>query len=386
MKVRMDAKSFLAAIEAARGFTDQRATTNALRCVRVDAAEDGGVLVCGNSIECAARFAIQAEVAPNGSGAACFLPGEVATMLKGGDGTALLDAGDQSATLGLGLASLKIETMPVADFAPILDQPDGSAFCTVDAGALARALAATMPVAGGVFDRPSSLQAVHLEIPAIAGQQVKLVATDGRRLHVARVDAADVSVPRDAEGPAVSSDLPIGAARKLARLLAKRGDAKVRISAHAKCFRAGVVGSFQFYAKANASPFPAWRLSIPNGDLESDGVFAVPSRAILAALARFAGMGFDNVRLEFTERGIDLSSSTRRKEDAPIVSLRQVVPAAGAEAMGEPIVFAPALLADAIAACGATDVIFCRREGCLVPLRAPSFGGAVTAYVMALHE
>lgn len=385
MKVRMDAKSLLAAIKSARAFTDQRATTNALRCVRVDAAKDGGVLVCGNSIECAARFAIRAEVAPNGSGAACFLPGEVATMLKGGDGMALLDAGDQSATLGLGLASLKIETMPVADFAPILDQPDGSAFCTVEAGALARALAATIPVAGGVLDRVA-LQAVHFEIPAIEGRRVNLVATDGRRLHVARVDAADVSVPKDAEGPAVSSDLPIGPARKLAKLLAKRGDAKVRIAAHAKRFHAGVVGSFQFYAKANATPFPAWRLSIPDGDLESDGVFAVPSRAILAALARFAGMGFGDVRLDFTARGIDLSSSTRRKEDAPVVSLRQVVPAAGAEAMGEPIMFNPALLADAIAACGATDVIFCRREGYIVPLRAPSFGGAVTAYVMALHE
>lgn len=97
-------------------------------------------------------------------------------------------------------------------------------------------------------------------------------------------------------------------------------------------------------------------------------------------------MGFTDVRLEFTSRGIELFSASRAEKSDDLISLRQVVPAADAEAMGEPAVFNPSLLADAIEACRTSDVIFCRRDGLLFPFRAPSFASGVTAFLMALHE
>lgn len=384
MKVRMDAKSLLAAIESARAFTDPRATTSALRSVRVDANE-GRATVCGNAIDCGARFSIPAEIAIlDDAGAACFRPAAVSTLLKGADGNALLDVGEQSARVKLGLAELAIESTPAADFAAWPEQPEGSAFLTVEAGAFARSLAATIPVACGVLDRPA-LRAVRVEIPTDFREPVRIVATDGRRLHVARVCTGIVEVPEDAEGACVATDVPIDAARKLERLLVKRRDGKVRISVHPKRLVATAANDFEFFAAASKSPFPEWRKAIPSPDGQ-EGVFAVSSRAILSALEKFCGMGFTDVRLEFTARGIELFSASRAEKSDDLVSLRQVVPAADAEAMGNPAVFNPSLLADAIEACRTSDVIFCRRDGRLFPFRAPSFASGVTAFLMALHE
>ncbi len=386
MKIKTDARRLLAAIEEARGFTLPHSTAPALRCVKVSAEEDGKAYVAGDSIDCGVRIAVPALVAFGDLGAACFQPGEVAALLKGAEGVATLSGDDQNARVEVRLVSLKVEAIPASDFVAWIDPPEDSALCTLDASALARALDAVLPAAG-IGERPS-LCAVHFESPTIDGvDAVTLVATDGRRMHVSRVPARGITVPKDAEGPAVSADIPIDAARKLRKAIARRKDAEVRIAAHAEIFAATVPGSFQFRAKCSKSKFPDWRLAI-DGPAQggADGVFSAPARPLLASLARFIRMGFDNVRIGFTSSAVELCSSSRPGDETPVATLREAVPAKDADAMGEPILFDPKILADGISACGTADVVFCRRKGCLVPIVAFAFGGSVEVYLMALHE
>lgn len=232
MKVICDRSALMNAVNLVAGVVSPRAPKVQLTCLRFT-AKKGGAKGAGGSIMLAAT---DAEISLRLSRTQVEVqePGELlipADRLRGivtaedNEPTLTIESDDQTCHVRGRDAKFKIYGYPPSDFPPIPDFPEADAASdsfSVNAGTLARLIArTTFSVA-----RDNSRYAINGVLLKRQGKKLEMVATDGRRLALARGTADSAAGGNDRSAQCI---IPTKALNLVAKLISDE-EATVRIA------------------------------------------------------------------------------------------------------------------------------------------------------------
>lgn len=309
MKVVCDRSALLDALTMAAGVVPSRAANPALQCVRLTAA-DGRLTVAATDQEISLRLSL-GQVSVESDGEALVPADKLVQIVRASDdGTLTLETKDSKMDIRGEDAHFRIFGFDPRE-APVAREPKGlSVQAELPAGLLRRLVSRTVfaasveqlryAIAGVLFDRQ--------------GRKLRLVATDGKRLAVARGEC----------GTAADGDqrmiVPNKAMHVLVRII-DDPDANVRISADSNQARFEI-GDGDETATLTTNlvegTFPPFEDVIPKDNdkrisIDSDELTSAVRRAALLTTQESRG-----VRMSFATDGLTLSSRAPEMGEAEI--------------------------------------------------------------------
>lgn len=378
MKVICDRAALLDAVNLISGVVAQRSPRPQLSCIKLTASKASGAgdfILQATDADVALKLTLtQVDVQRVGE---ALVP---ADRLK-----AIIAAEEHEPTLTLEVegevchikgadAHFKVFGYPPADFPAITDfaasvagsagAPKAQSVFTHDAGSLAQLVARTIFATA----RETSRYAINGVLMKRDGKRVEMVATDGRRLALARGSVSS----GDKEGKAVSCIIPTKALGMLQRLIAGHDEpVQIAITDNQILFSFGTAGSpgrAVLVSNLVEGAFPAYEEVIPK---DSDRKVVFDKDVLASAVKRAALLTNEEsrgVRMAFSSKAKRLELSSRANEvgEAQIrVELKSY------EGDDLEIGFNPAFITDALKVIPDQDVV--------VEMKSPGRPGLIRA-------
>jgi DNA polymerase-3 subunit beta len=300
MDVVLDRDAFSRGLQMVQNIVEARQTMPILANVLLEARADR-VSVTATDLEVGARVAVPARIASEG--AVTLSARKLAEIVRELPAAALtLKVGDNAAvSLRCGSVSYKLVGLPPDDFPPVVPAAP-SAWVTLEAGTLRDMLART----SFAMSHDESRYALNGILFALQEREVRLVATDGHRLALAR---GTLTQPADA----TTGIVPRKAIAEIARVLSAGEDVRVAITDNQFVLD---MPNFVMTARLIEGQFPNYEAVLPKGH----PVTLTMSRTLLtSALRRVAVMAEDRnkpVKLLLAPGVLRLAASSQELGEA----------------------------------------------------------------------
>jgi DNA polymerase-3 subunit beta len=302
MKVICDRGALVEALNLAGGVVVARTPKPVLRCVKLTAA-DGSLALAATDLEVAVHLTVdQVDVTEEGQ---ALVPADklVAIVRESADTTLTIETDAEAAHIRGADSHFKVFGYPVDEFPPI-DTFTGEADFEINAGLLDDLINKTLFATA----RENSRYAINGVLVEREGKKLTMVATDGRRLALAR---GSVSQAADQTTNAI---IPTKALSLLARLFDDPAEGvKVRIADNQAMFASDRATLTTNLVEGN---FPPFKDVIPR-DLDCKAVFATDAlasgvrRAALLTNEESKGvaMAFDSENLKLSSRAPEMGEA-----------------------------------------------------------------------------
>lgn len=320
MKVVCDRSALQESLNLVGGVTSTRSPKPVLACVKI-AADAGGMTLAATDTEIAIRRSSpQVQVEQTGE---ALVPADKLNQIvrESSDPTLTLENEDEATHVRGQDAHFKVFGYPVADFPEIPGKPDACDF-EVPAERLSRLIHQTSFATA----RENSRYAINGVLLEREGQRLSVVATDGRRLALAKGSCRGGSGEGEENSSAIVPARTLGL---LQRLLQhdEEGDVGVQIVENQILF---VTGDGLLASNLVEGRFPPYQDVIPQ---DQDKKATLGKDVFQSAVRRAALLTSDDsrgVKLSFSEEGLTISSRAPEMGEAEIE-----VPLSGYE--GDPI-------------------------------------------------
>ncbi|MBI1826969.1 MAG: DNA polymerase III subunit beta [Planctomycetes bacterium] len=305
MKLRFNRAEMADALSAITGVAAVRTPKEILKCVRIDALSDV-LLLSATDLEIGVRCAVT-QVDVESTGETLVAADTFSRIIhECSDETMLLDISKNDLQLRGSGSHFKIRTQSVSDFPPV-PVLEGEPDFVVDAADLRRLLEWTSFAAA----RESTRYAINGILMEIAGKELVMAATDGRRLSVGRTPLTSSNVKTIPQ-----TIVPTKTAALIARLHSD-GDttALVKATANQVLFK---IGRASISSSLVEGMFPRYQDVVPT---DCDRIVQLNTMEFLSALKRAALLTNEEsrgVRLSFAENTLTLSSRTAEQGEATI--------------------------------------------------------------------
>ncbi|MCB9865101.1 MAG: DNA polymerase III subunit beta [Phycisphaerales bacterium] len=304
MKVQLNRQEFAEALAAVGSVAAARTPKPILQCVLIDAQADHCVLAA-TDLEVGIRYTVsQVEVDKKGK---VVLPADKLGQIvrESADEVLTLDSDDSVCHVRGRGAHYQIYTHDPADFPPVADLA-GTPDFEVDAGLLRRMSEWTVFAAA----RENTRYAINGVLWEKDGQNLALVATDGRRLSLARGSLAGK------DGPNMERIVPVKAMTLIQRII---GDGKAPIGVKLTGNQVIVRGPHAVVSSGLVEgQFPKYNDVIPK---ESDRKVVLKTNEFMSAVRRAALLTNEEskgVRFAFSKEQLTLSSRAPSQGEATI--------------------------------------------------------------------
>jgi DNA polymerase III subunit beta len=338
MKLICERSALLEAVLALSSVAAARTPKEVLRCIKMTAG-DGVLTLTSTDLEIALQFAIT-QVDIQDPGETVILADKLLQILReSADQTVTIETDGNDSHIRGADSHFKVLGFPAGEFPPIPDFPaDDQITMELSAGDLHQLIVRTVFATA----RENSRYAINGVLLVKTGKQLELVATDGRRLALARGSCKSGKNAAD-ESRCI---IPTKALNVLTKLVHEaEANVQVAITENQVLFRfaeaAGV--SSMLSTKTVEGTFPPYEDVIPR-DQDKKVVFACDELA--SAVRRAALLTNEEsrgVRLSFKEDLLTLSSRAPELGEAEIK-----LPMAGYEGEEIEIGFNPAFITDAL--------------------------------------
>lgn len=293
------------ALSAITSVAAVRTPKEILKCVRIDALSDV-LLLSATDLELGLRIAVT-QVEVDTTGATLVAADTIARIVREcNDDTMLMDISQNDLHLRGSGSHFKIRTQSVADFPPV-PLMEGDPDFAMEATELRRLIEWTSFAAA----RESTRYAINGVLLEIAGKEVVMAATDGRRLSVGRapLTACNVkSIPQ--------TIVPIKAVSLLAKLPSDNdGGVQFKVSSNQVLVK---IGRASLSTNLVEGMFPRYQDVVPT---DCDRVVQLNTMDFLSALKRAALLTNEEskgVRLSFGSDALTLSSRAPEQGEATI--------------------------------------------------------------------
>ncbi|HNQ23436.1 MAG TPA: DNA polymerase III subunit beta [Phycisphaerae bacterium] len=343
MKVRFNRHEMAEALTAISSVAAGRTPKPILQCVHIQAKSDA-VLLCATDLELSVRCAVS-QVEVDKTGEAVVVADTLTRIVReSGDEVLVMDLAKQVLHLRGQDSHFQMVTRDPADFPPVAGEVEEADF-EVDFAVLRRLVDWTVFACA----RESTRYAINGVLWAIEGEQLVLVATDGRRLALAR----GAFLPKRA-GVTLSVIVPQRALTLLSRVpVAPDTSVTVRATANQLVLAAGPVVIGTSLVEGH---FPRYQDVIP---IDNDKRVALRTGELQSALKRAALLTNEEsrgVRMAFSQEGLVLSSRAAEQGEATI----QVAVEYGGEPLD--IGFNPLFLLDVLRVADAEEITLSFKE------------------------
>lgn len=305
MKLRFNRAEMADALGAVTSVAAVRTPKEILKCVRIEALSDV-LLLTATDLELGLRCAVT-QVEVDSTGVALVAADTLSRIVREcNDDTMLLESAQNDLHLRGAGSHFKIRTQPAADFPPVAVL-EGEPDFVLDAAALRRLIEWT----GFAAARESTRYAINGILMELAGKELVMAATDGRRLSVGRVPLQACSVKSIPQ-----TIIPTKAATLLSRLPADAdATVMVKVSANQVLMK---LGRASLSTSLVEGLFPRYQDVIPN---DCDRSVQLNTMEFLSALKRAALLTNEEskgVRLSFGDNTLTLSSRAAEQGEATI--------------------------------------------------------------------
>ncbi len=356
MKVIVDRSAFLEAVNLVSGVAAVRTPKQHLTCIKLTAKKSGGgseLVLEATDAEISLRVSLsQVDVHKAGS---VLIPADKLrgiTSAEENEPTLTLETDGEACLIKGSDAQFKVFGYPPAEFPPIPDfaaavagsgdTPKAKATLTHPAGSLGELVARTLFATA----RETSRYAINGVLFKRDGKRLELVATDGRRLAVAR---ASLSGDKDKDAKAVQCIVPTKGLGMLQKLIKEHDEAvQIAITDNQILFSFGTAaspGRAVLVSNLVEGAFPPYEDVIPKDNdkkvtFDRDVVMSAVRRAALLTNEESRG-----VRLAFSakDRQLELSSRAPEQGEANVK-----VPLANYDGEDIEIGFNPVFITDAL--------------------------------------
>lgn len=300
MDVILDRDAFLKGLQMVQNIVEPRQTLPILANVLLE-TEEGTVRLTATDLEVGARVSVPARVV--GKGAITVSARKLAEIVKELPAAAVaLKVGDNAGvTLRCAGVTYKLVGMPPDDFPPVVPASPGT-WLTLEAKTLRDMLTQT----SFAVSHDETRYALNGVLFAVAGREMRLVATDGHRLALA------VRTIGDGER-AVTGIVPRKAISEIARVLGAGEEVQLGITENQFVLQ---MPNFVMTARLIEGQFPNYEAVIPKGQ---PGRLVISRVALASALRRVAVMAEERnkpVKLQLGPAVLRLSASSHDQGEA----------------------------------------------------------------------
>jgi DNA polymerase III subunit beta len=300
MEVVLDRDAFSRGLQMVQNIVEARQTLPILANVLLEATDET-VTLTATDLEVGARVSVPAKVPSKG--AVTIAARKLAEIVKELPASALtLKVGDNAAvSLRCGSASYKLIGLAPDDFPPVVPASPKS-WIALEAGALRDMLSQT----SFAISHDESRYALNGVLFAIQGGEIRLVATDGHRLALAKSSLAQPADP-------VSGIVPRKAVAEIARVLGAGEEVRIAITENQFVLE---MPNFVMTARLIEGQFPNYEAVIPKSH---PGRLTVGRAVIGSALRRVAVMAEDRnkpVKLTLNPGQLKLTASSQELGEA----------------------------------------------------------------------
>ncbi|MGA2583928.1 MAG: DNA polymerase III subunit beta [Tepidisphaeraceae bacterium] len=306
MKVICNRGALLDALNLAGSVVAQRTPKPILQCLRLTAA-DGVLTVAATDLEVAIRYRDE-QVQIDSPGDVLVPADKLRDIVRESlDDTLSIEIEGDTANIRGQDAHFKIFTQRAADFPPVPDF-EGEADFQIPGGALKGLIGQTLFAAA----RESTRYAFNGVLVVAKGKKISMIATDGRRLALAKGDLASDKLDKDGKKAIV----PSKALQLIEKLLT---DPQAVVSVQ---MRENQIIFHTDHATLTSNlvegQFPPYEDVIPK---DSDKKMTAPTADFLSAIRRSALLTTEEskgVRLAFNKKGVVLTSRSPESGEATI--------------------------------------------------------------------
>ncbi|MCS7034156.1 MAG: DNA polymerase III subunit beta [Phycisphaerae bacterium] len=307
MKVICNRGALLDALNVTGNVVAARSPKEALKCVKL-AASDDRLVISATDLEIAIRY-IDSQVQIEKGGETLVPADKLRDIVRESiDDTLSLDVIGEQAHIRGNDAHFKIYTRPADEF-PAIPEFRGEADLQIGAGPLKKLIGQTLFAAA----RESTRYAFNGVLLVVKGKKLSLIATDGRRLALAREDASSV---KKSEKELTQPIIPAKALNLLDKLL---DDPEETVSLQ---LRENQI----HFSTPNATlttnlvegQFPPYEEVLPK---DSDKKMTASTADFLSAIRRAALLTTEEskgVRMAFNRKGVVLSSRSPESGEATV--------------------------------------------------------------------
>ncbi len=353
MKVLCDRGALVDALNLVSGVVVARTPRPVLRCVKLAAGEDG-LTLAATDLEASVKVTTaRVEVQEGGE---ALIPCEKLNQIvrESVDTTLSLETEKDVAHIRGADSHFQIYGHPVADFPPVA-QFSGEADFRIDAEGFSQLISRTVFAAA----RENSRYAMNGVLIEREGKKLSVVATDGRRLALAKGDCAPSDADQEGRHEAIVPTRALGMLQRLFEDADQQVQVKVADNNIVFATETAVLSS-----NLVEGNFPPYRDVIPHDtDIKATLNTEVFARAVRRA-ALLTNEESKGIRIAFASDGITLSSRAPEMGEAEIRS-----EVAGYDGQAVEIGFNPNFILDCLKV---TDV-----EEVVVDLKAPNKPGLI---------
>lgn len=307
MKVICNRGALLDALNVTGNVVNARSPKEVLKCVKVTAADDR-LTLAATDLEVAIRFTdAQVQVEQGGQ---TLLPADKFRDIvrESIDDTLSIELVGEQAHIKGNDSHFKIYTQPAGDFPPVPDF-EGEADLEVNGGQLKQLIGQTLFAAA----RESTRYAFNGVLVVVKNKKVNFVATDGRRLALARGEPTQV---RKAEKELTQPIIPTKALSLVDKLISDPTETVgVQFRENQLLFS---TPSATLTTNLVEGQFPPYEDVLPK---ESDKKMTAGTADFLSAIRRAALLTTEDskgVRMTFTKKGLVLSSRSPESGEATV--------------------------------------------------------------------